>query len=186
MKIKSVQPKINPRAWLWDKCFSDFNNSYIALVIGTDNIDIINHKIIIKGNQIVSRVVLTALACTIARTSNDMGYFTRHQATSTPIQISTDDTQISVLLWRMKTYATSPEVTSHRRKYTLWKHLGKPYHYATTPNNLDFCGNQRRIFQTSTKSQFPNTNGWRYNLIRILKSSPSTRIQLTRISVSTT
>ena len=97
---------------LKDICFPDFSNNDVALVIGTDNIDIISPKTIIKGNQNVPRAVLTALGWTIAGPNNDIGYFSSHQATATPIQISTDDTQISDLLAsRMETYATSPEVT---------------------------------------------------------------------------
>ena len=82
-------------------------------MIGTDNIDIINPKTVIKGNQNVPRAVLTALGRTIAGPNNDIGYFSSHQAAATPIQISTDDTQISDLLasfWRMETYATLPEI----------------------------------------------------------------------------
>ena len=99
---------------LKDICFPYFSNNDVALVIGTDNIDIISPKTIIKGNQNVPRAVLTALGWTIAGPNNDIGYFSSHQATATPVQISTDDTQISDLLasfWRMETYTTSPEIT---------------------------------------------------------------------------
>ena len=83
---------------LKDICFPGFNNNDVALVIGTDNVDIISPMTIIKGNQNVHRAVLTALGWTIAGPNNDIGYFSRHQATATPIQISTDDTQVSDLL----------------------------------------------------------------------------------------
>ena len=99
---------------LKDLCFPDFSNNDVALVIGTDNIDIISPKNIIKENRNVPRAVLTALGWTIAGPNNDIGYFSSHQALATQIQISTDHTQISDLLasfWRMETYATSPEVT---------------------------------------------------------------------------
>ena len=95
-------------------CFPDFSNNDVALVIGTDKIDIISPKTIIKRNQNVPRAVLTALGWTIAGPNNDIGYFSSHQATATPIQISTDETKISDLLasfWRMGTYAASPEIT---------------------------------------------------------------------------
>ena len=46
---------------LKDICFPDFSNNDVALVIGTDNIDIISPKTSIKGNQNVPRTVLTAL-----------------------------------------------------------------------------------------------------------------------------
>ena len=80
---------------LKDICFPDFSNNDVALVIGTDNIDIISPKTIIKGNQNVPPAVFTALGWTIAGPNNDIGYFSSHQATATPIQIATDDTQIS-------------------------------------------------------------------------------------------
>ena len=113
---------------LKDICFPDFSNNDVALVIGTDNIDIISPKTIIKGNQNVPRAVLTALGWTIAGPNNDIGYFSSHQATATPIQISTDDTQISDLLasfWRMKTYATSPEITMSSDERHAMKTLRK-------------------------------------------------------------
>ena len=46
---------------LKDICSPDFSNNDVALVIGTDNIDIISPKTSIKGNQNVPRAVLTAL-----------------------------------------------------------------------------------------------------------------------------
>ena len=84
-------------------CFPDFNNNDVALMIGTENIDIISPKTIIKRNQNVPRAVLTAVGWTIAKPNSDIGYFSSHQATATPVQISTDDTQFSDLLasfWR--------------------------------------------------------------------------------------
>ena len=56
-------------------CFPDFNNNDVALVTGTDNIDIISPNTIIKGNQNVPRAVLTALGWTIAGPNDDIGYF---------------------------------------------------------------------------------------------------------------
>ena len=84
-------------------CFPDFNNNDVALMIGTKNIDIISPKTIIKRNQNVPRAVPTAVGWTIAKPNSDIGYFSSHQATATPVQISTDDTQFSDLLasfWR--------------------------------------------------------------------------------------
>ena len=79
-------------------CFTDFNNNDVALMIGTENIDIVSPKTNIKGNQNVPRAVLTALGWTIAKPNSDIGYFSSYQATATPIQISTDGTQFSDLL----------------------------------------------------------------------------------------
>ena len=110
---KSVERHLQPIRPLKDICFPDFNNNNNnnnnALVIGTDNIDIISPKTIIKGNRNVSRAALTTRERTIAGPNNDFGQFSSHQATATPKQISTEHTQISDLLtsfWRMETYST--------------------------------------------------------------------------------
>ena len=172
-----------------DICFPDFNNDDREFVRGTDNIDIISPKTIIKGNRNVPRAVLTDIGWTIAGPNNNIGYFSSHQATATPIQISTDDTQISDLLasfWRTKTYTTSPEITMSSDKrhamQTLWKTISlydnryqlgllrKPN--ANLPNNY-----KAAIFQ------------YHWMKIQLKKNSEklaSTRIQLTRISASIT
>ena len=101
--LKAAEPeKLNDICSQYDRlkdiCFPDFNNNDVALVIGTDDIDIISPKTIVKGNQNVPLAVLTALGWTIAGPNNDIEYFLSQQATATPIQISTDYTQISDLL----------------------------------------------------------------------------------------
>ena len=81
---------------LKDICFPDFSNNDVALVIGTDKIDIISPKTIIKGNQNEPRAVLTALGWTIAGPNNDIGYFsaTKQQPPQYSYQLTTHKSRI--------------------------------------------------------------------------------------------
>ena len=77
MNLNSAEPKkLNHICSQYDHaeyiCFPDFNKNDVGLVIGTDKIDIISPKTIIKGNQNLPRAVLTAQEWTIAGPKNDI------------------------------------------------------------------------------------------------------------------
>ena len=66
IKLNAVEPeKMNDVCSQYNHlkniCFPDFNNNDVALLIGTDKLDLIIPKTIIKGNQNVPRAVPTAL-----------------------------------------------------------------------------------------------------------------------------